>query len=91
MKDLDFSVMYGNLKGQEDSALVVVTGEKNEQPVWRGIPVKNLDPKGVNIALIQAAVIDPVSSKPTFQPVDSKVGEWLTLYTSINNLKTHTS
>ena len=91
VKDLDFSVMYGNLKGQEDSVLVVATDKTGEQPVWRGIPVKTLKPSGANIALIQAAVIDPVSSKPTFQPVDGKIGERLALYTSISNLKTHIS
>lgn len=66
---------------------MVATDKTGEQPVWRGIPVKNLDPKGVNIALIQAAVIDPVSSKPIFQAVDSNVGEWLSLYASIGNFK----
>ncbi len=76
-----------NLKGQEDSVLLVATGEIDEQPVWRGIPVKTLDPKGTSIALIQAAVIDPVSSKPIFQAVDSNVGEWLSLYASIGNFK----
>lgn len=87
VKNLDFSAMYGNLKGQEDSVLLVATGEIDEQPVWRGIPVKTLDPKGTSIALIQAAVIDPVSSKPIFQAVDSNVGEWLSLYASIGNFK----
>ena len=87
VKKLDFSAMYGNLKGQEDSVLLVATGEIDEQPVWRGIPVKTLDPKGTSIALIQAAVIDPVSSKPIFQAVDSNVGEWLSLYASIGNFK----
>lgn len=91
LKQLDMETpvlpAYANLKGQEDSVLAVVTNDMGLQPAWKNIPIKNLDPKGTNISLIQAVVIDPVTNKPEFKAVNSKVGEWLSIYMSISNLK----